>query len=288
MSINEQTFQADGVRLNLAVIEHADPAAPRLLFFHGVTRRWNDYLELMGAVAPRYSISALDFRGHGKSDRTPGAYRVVDYVRDAVAAVQQCRERPVALYGHSLGALAAAGAAAELGGAIRAVILEDPPLCVLGRRIHETPFGPFFQRLRDVVRQGGSTPEISRRLAEIPFDLPGRAESVRLGELRDAATLRYQARCLGQIDPGVLDPLVEGRWMEDYDHEEVCRRIRCPALLLQADQAMGGMLSEADARRAEAAMADCTRIYLPGVGHDMRAGAPEKVQRVVVAFLESL
>lgn len=275
-------------RLNLATGPGDVHETPPLVMLHGVARRWQDFVAVAPVLAGRWRLHLSDFRGHGKSEPAAGWYRVVDYVRDAVAVVKQIGERPVVLYGHSLGALVAAATAAELGGAVRAVVMEDLPLGMLGSRIHETPFGPFFERLRDVVRRGGAVPEMSRRLADIPFDLPGSTQSVCLGELRDAATLRYQARCLSQMDPEVLDPLVEGRWMEDYDQEEVCRQIRCPALLLQADQSLGGMLSDEDARRAEAAMADCTRISLPGVGHDMRAGAGETLTRIVVAFLESL
>src|SRR5262249_38326136 len=55
-----------------------------LLFLHGVGRAWQDISQMLGALAWRWHVCALDFRGHGRSARTPGKYLVRDYVRDAV------------------------------------------------------------------------------------------------------------------------------------------------------------------------------------------------------------
>src|SRR5687767_921873 len=89
---------------------------PPLVLLHGVTRRWQDYAPLLPTLTLRWHVHALDFRGHGKSDRTAeGAYRVADYVADAAALLRDVG-KPSVVYGHSLGAMVAAGvAAAEPG-----------------------------------------------------------------------------------------------------------------------------------------------------------------------------
>jgi pimeloyl-ACP methyl ester carboxylesterase len=86
----------------------------------------------------------------------------------------------------------------------------------------------------------------------------------------------------------VLESLVAGQWLAGYDRAAVLRGIRCPALLLQADWAAGGMLPDADALSAAEQLAQGTRVRLDGVGHLMHWLAREKVVAIVLNFLESL
>ena len=60
------------------------------------------------------------------SARTPGAYRVVHYVSDLIAAVKDAHKKCV-LVGHSLGALVSMGVAAKVPELVTAVVLLDPP-----------------------------------------------------------------------------------------------------------------------------------------------------------------
>src|SRR3954447_21862479 len=108
---------------------------PPLLFLHGVGRLWQDFLPLVPRFACRWQFFAVDFRGHGQSDRAPGKYLVTDYVRDALFVAREVIGKTPVIYGHSLGALVAAAAAAELGALARGTVLEDPPFDVLGPNI---------------------------------------------------------------------------------------------------------------------------------------------------------
>ncbi|MCP4784417.1 MAG: alpha/beta hydrolase [Fuerstiella sp.] len=76
----------------------------------------------------------VDFRGHGNSDRGHG-YAVTDYVDDICNLIHDRVPGPVALYGHSPGAMTVAGVAARLGHQVSAIVMEDPPLQSMGTRI---------------------------------------------------------------------------------------------------------------------------------------------------------
>src|SRR5262252_5981397 len=67
---------------------------PPLLFLQGVLRCWQDFSPLAEALAERWRLHGLDFRGHGRSSRRPGRYRVVDYVEDATAYLRRVCTRP--------------------------------------------------------------------------------------------------------------------------------------------------------------------------------------------------
>ena len=74
-------------------------------------------------------VYALDQRGHGASDRTPGQYGRDGYVEDAAAAIDQLGLAPVVLVGHSMGGLNAYLVAARHPELLRAlVVVEHSPL----------------------------------------------------------------------------------------------------------------------------------------------------------------
>jgi pimeloyl-ACP methyl ester carboxylesterase len=281
----EHTFDAGGPALNFA----SGPASgPPLLLLHGVTRRWQDYVPLFSVFHTRWQVFALDWRGHGRSGRAAGRYRVADYVNEALAFVEHRLREPVVIYGHSLGALAASGVAALAAERVRAVVLEDPPSAGLIRNIRQTPFYTFFVGMRQLAGNGMTVAERTRRL--IDLQMPGEPGQppVRLGDLRDATSLRFSARCLQDMDPEVLTPILEVRWLEGYEQQTVMAGVRCPALLLRGDERFGGMMPVGDVKQLTSPMADCTVIDLRGVGHAVHWLEGEKTVRYVVGFLESL
>jgi pimeloyl-ACP methyl ester carboxylesterase len=281
--INERYLEGKTHTLRIAT---GPDAGPPLLLLHGVCRRWQDFLPIIPALTTRWQVHGLDFRGHGGSDWRTGQYRVADYVEDAVAVLHLLPD-PAVIYGHSLGALVAAAAAAAEPERVRAVVLEDPPSADLLRNIERTPFHAQFTAMRSLAGREHAVAQTSRDLADIRLPAAD-AETVRVGDLRDAAALRFVARCLEQLDPDVLTPVIEGHWLDGFDLESVLRGARCPALLLRADERCGGMLGPAEAATWVAWLPDCVRIDFPGSGHLLHGTASEAVLRVLLPFLESI
>jgi pimeloyl-ACP methyl ester carboxylesterase len=281
----ESLVPAGSVQLNLMT---SDPVGPPLLLLHGVIRLWQTFLPLLPHLVERWQLHGLDLPGHGKSERLMGKYLVADYVRVTAELVRTHFSQPIVIYGHSLGAMVAAGAAAELGARARAVILEDPPLDTMASRIQETWLHSYFAGL--AVHAGSPQPaaRLARELANLVTVDPQTGRSQRLGDVRDAAQLRFMASCLKQLDPAVLRPVIEARWLAGFDWPQVFSRIACPLLLLQADEAAGGMLMDADAALAASLAADCTLVKLSGCGHNMHVGRTQDVANLVHAFLEGL
>jgi pimeloyl-ACP methyl ester carboxylesterase len=260
-----------------------------MLLLHGVLRAWQDFMPLIPALAARWQVDALDFRGHGRSSPRQGHYRVVDYVEDAEAFLRHGCDEPAVVYGHSLGAMVAlAAAAGPAAKCCKAIILEDPPFETVGSRIRETVFLSQFLGMQPLAGSKKSVAEITEALAEIELTTPGTGRITRLGDVRDAVALRFGAHCLKQVDPHVFTSLVSGEWLKGYDLEAILGRVRCPVLLLQGDMAAGGMLTAEDAALLERLLPDCTRIKLEGVGHLIHWMQTETTLRLLIAFLESL
>lgn len=260
-------------------------SGPVLLLLHGVTRCGADWEALFPALAEHWTVVALDQRGHGASPRGD-RYLVTDYIADAVSFVREETAGSVVLFGHSLGAMVAAAVAAELPDRVRGIILEDPPFHTMGNRIPGTAWQAQFLGMRDAARKGGSTEEMAETLAEIRLPSAGGGFK-RLGELRDRASLAWSAQCLAQLDPEVLTPVIEGRWLDGYEFPPAHNRISCPALLLQADPGAGGALTDADAETVLETLADCRHLRFPGCGHNLHRDHPEAVLRAVADFADS-
>ena len=283
--ITELTAEVGGVRLAYAL---GPAAGPPIVLLHGVTRGWIDWTPVLSSLAARWQVWALDARGHGGSEWVGGKYFVVDYADDAIAFINSHLKEPSLIWGHSLGAMVAVTIAATTPHAVRGLILEDPPYHNMGRRIKETTFAALFKGLHSAVIAGGTVDQLARRIASIELPNLETGSTVRLSDLRDAAAIRFSARCLACLDPNVLTPLLAGTWLDGHDYHDAFSRIRCPTLLLQCDSSMGGALSDEDAALAETLIPDCIRVRLRGVGHQAHWLGMPHVMSLFHGFAESL
>ena len=279
---DEIDLTAGPLRLNVAV----GPAnGPPLVMLHGVGRRWQDFAPILPTLASRRHLHLVDFRGHGKSDRAAGSYRVVDYVNDALALLASLH-RPALVYGHSLGALVAIASAATRPELVQAIVLEDPPSAAFMARLSGTAYLATFEAMRRLAGPNRDTAAVARDLGDTLVRTPDGA--VRLSRLRDATALRFMARCLADMDGEALTPAIEGDWMAGYDEAALWRSVRCPTLLLRGDVTAGGMLPDTDADAMRSRMEECIKIDFKGVGHLIHWTAPELTLHHVLAFLDSL
>ncbi|HEV7215130.1 MAG TPA: alpha/beta hydrolase, partial [Chloroflexota bacterium] len=103
---------------------------PALLLLHGLGVDSSIWQAVGRRLSPAYSLLAADLRGHGASEHPQGGYVAVDYAADIAELLERLAGEYGTLFllGHSLGALAALGAAALNPAAVQRLILEDPPL----------------------------------------------------------------------------------------------------------------------------------------------------------------
>lgn len=255
---------------------------PTLLLLHGVTRCGGDWESLMTTLSATWRVIALDQRGHGGSERAD-RYLVTDYVADSVQFVREELATPVIIFGHSLGAMVAAAVAAELQQYVRGIVLEDPPFHTMGNRIAGSVWQAQFLGMQNAGELGGSIEEITDTLADIRLPASGGGFK-RLGELRDRASLTWSAQCLSQLDPQVLTPVIEGRWLDGYDFNKILASIRCPVLLLQGDPSAGGAMSDADAEAAVTSLPSCQKMRFTGCGHQLHRDRPLEVLQALQEF----
>jgi hypothetical protein len=76
--------------------------------------------------------------------------------------------------------------------------------------------------------------------------------------------------------------------MAGYDMPTLLPAIPCPVLLLQADPAAGGMLTDAEVAEALALLPHGHHRRLTGIGHPLHSTHPDDIRDEIEAFLTSL
>ncbi|KAA6223253.1 alpha/beta hydrolase [Streptomyces albofaciens JCM 4342] len=137
-----QKVQVGDVRLAYRCWGDAD--APPALLLHCLGEDGEDWRGVVGQLATTHRVYALDLRGHGASDR-PGEYGFERWRDDVAGFLQELRLGPVALIGHSLGALVALLLAAARPELVERLVVEEaaPPRPGAPRQeVPEPPPGP--------------------------------------------------------------------------------------------------------------------------------------------------
>jgi pimeloyl-ACP methyl ester carboxylesterase len=276
--MHERTLVETPLRLHGG--ENENTRGRQLLFLHGVSRNWRTFHTLCPALNDRFHISALDFRGHGNSERTPNHYRVIDYVDDALQCLEGMNASETIVYGHSLGAMVALAVAAKRPDRVSAIVLEDPPFSTMGENLPNTPLGEYFRGMKRVVESSRDAKELYQSFGSL--EVGGRP----LRELRDEVSLRFAAEGFTMLDPAVFEPIVAGRWLEGYDLASLLRQVRCPVLIFQADGKAGGMLRDDEAQQIADTVRDCRLVHVAGAPHLIHWIQPQTILDAMEEFLQ--
>ena len=268
----------------LAALRFGTRGGPRVLALHG----WLDNAASFAALAdelPECDVVALDFPGHGHSGHRPPRswYHYIDYVDDALAALDELGWQQCAVLGHSLGGAVASVLAAARPARVSKLMLIEA-LGPLGWRP-----GTAVEALRKGFDERATAPAKQLRVFADPSDAV--AARMRANHLSEAAARRLVARSLARVDGGYAwrsDPRLTvatpARIHEDQIREWLAA-IACPTLLIAADPPQPYF----DASLREARMAcvpDLRAVVLPG-NHHLHLEDPVPVAREIRAFLAS-
>jgi pimeloyl-ACP methyl ester carboxylesterase len=283
--IVERTFAARGVRINYA---EGPATGPPLVLLHGLGRRWQVFMSLIPSLSLRWQIFAPDFRGHGKSERMPHAYRGIEYSSDTLQFLREVVPPGAAVFGHSLGGMVLMWIASQHPGLVRAAMLGDNSIRL--RKFSSSMYFDLFTGLRALAASGGSVEDIARGIAEIRLRVPNYPRPVRIGDMpgNDEAYLQWWARCVSQVDPDTYAMTLDNTSREGWDGEAFLRRMTCPTLLLQGDPNLGALMSDDDVALARQILPHAVHVRFEGIGHGLYMQQPEPILRALTNFLDSL
>jgi pimeloyl-ACP methyl ester carboxylesterase len=287
---------SSGTRLAYA---EGPPNGPALLLLHAQSAAWESYANVLPDLARDFHVFAIDFAGHGSSDRTPGRYDVHAIGRDVVDVIDRVIGEPVILSGHSSGGLVAAWVAAEVPDRVRGIVFEDPPFFSTepDRMPQQFNYVDLAKPAHDFLQQSDERDFVA-------YYLGHNAWIEYFGSSRDrfAAYAHKRRRrhpdgpfrfwfmppstnetfaYMHEFDPRFADAFYRGSWQAGFDQRATLAKVTAPSILIHANWRMTdagileGAMTDEDAARAAALMADC-RIERVDTGHGFHVEAPER------------
>jgi (E)-2-((N-methylformamido)methylene)succinate hydrolase len=237
-------------------------AGPTVLLLHGVGLQAEAWEPQIAALAETHRVVAADLPGHGQSDALPGTPALPDYVAWAARLVQALGVGPVALAGHSMGALITLGLVVDRPDLVDRAAL----LCPVYRRSPEARTAVLARAEEISVGRGGIDGPLSRWFG----DEANRLRTRVAGWLRSVPQAGYAA---------AYRAFAEG----DAVYADRIGSISRPLLVLTAD---GDANSNADMTRQMAALAPKGRaVVIEGHRHMVPMTAPDPVNAALRDWL---
>jgi pimeloyl-ACP methyl ester carboxylesterase len=251
----------------LRVLHWGDPAARKLILLHGGGANAGWWSHLAPALASRFHVLALDFRGHGESDY-PGELVVGAFNADLTALIAHLGSPAVSLVGHSMGGHVALDHASR-----------HPSIRSLA--------------LLDIMRGAGRRSRRSARLAlALRRSYPTREEAIR--RFRFVPEAQYADEALrASIAASSLREEPDGRFSYAFDPRwfGVPARprpdlgdVRCPTLLVRGGES--ALLSREGAAEIADELPDVELCEIPEAGHHVQIDQPSRVLDALMGFLQ--
>ncbi|MDQ2953167.1 MAG: alpha/beta hydrolase [Chloroflexota bacterium] len=255
---------------------------PAMLLLHSSLTRSEDWENVFPRLGTRYRTVAYDQRGHGKSERAPD-YGVKAFADDAVHVLRDLMKAPTVLIGHSLGALAAIGAAAQAPDLVAGLVLEDPAM-QWGAPWDTAMYGP----LRDALAANDPT-ALRKAVDRFPLPSPGPRGERTYGEMRGFYASERVLTYFKDVDPAFIDARIAGE-----DAKELISGwlavVTSPTLVLAGEPRLGSNLDDAAEWKLKKGLAskDLTVKRFPGTGHVIHGYRPEQFLENLEPFLRRL
>jgi pimeloyl-ACP methyl ester carboxylesterase len=182
--------------------------------------------------------------------------------------------------------------AAQCPACARGVVVGDAPLDAETWRAAIEPSRARLAFWRQVAGGAYSVDELREVLKDAPMEAGGDAgpPTMRAVFGEEHAVYAWLAGNLYRHDPDMLGMLLDDfpTVVAGYQMEALLPAIRCPVLLLQADPAAGGSMTDAEVTRALPLLAHGRHVLLAGLSHLLFAEQKEPVLQAMEEFLGPL
>jgi pimeloyl-ACP methyl ester carboxylesterase len=241
-----------------------------ILLLHGLMGRASTWWRTSRWLADHGSVVAIDARAHGDSVApTSGPWPTERFVTDVAEVLEELALGPAVVIGHSMGGLHGWELAAARPDLVDGLVVEDMAPDHRGRTA--APWVSWFEAM----------PETFESIAAVrdAFGWPRPSVGDYLAECVREASDGYRL-----LTPHAVAAAIAGEWGE-RDFWGSVRRVKCPALLLEAEESP--IASEQMATMATL-MPRAGHVRVPGTGHLLHDDAPERYRELVSGFLTGL
>ncbi len=242
-----------------------------LVLLHGITDSAQTYAPLLQHIDTTAHVYALDFRGHGYSAKPETRYTTDAYADDVRHFIREVADGPVTLAGHSLGGVVTmqvAGTAPEL---VSQLLLEDPPVYFVNNL--NATYRALFEgvvAISQTLQDGSQSREHwFQVMANAPDPYSGRPGLETMG----AERINLRLDSIALMKPQAMQDALAGAL--EWDSEAALAGIRCPWTLLVGNEALGAVVSAAEADELERTYPANRLVRLDSVGHLIHDQLPD-------------
>jgi pimeloyl-ACP methyl ester carboxylesterase len=248
-----------------AIAVECEGSGPTLLLVHGGTGDRTRWTPLFPLLSSRFTVCAMDRRGHGQSGDSP-SYSLQKEAQD-VAAVVASRPGPVFVLGHSYGGVAVLEAAL-LTDKIAKLVLYEPPL-------QDLDHTAATDRMEVLVRAGDREQAMVTFLQDVVKVSPS--------EIAAMKTRTSWPGLVASIDSAIRQDRALARYRFEASR---FRTLQTPTLLLTGSKTASPQLKLAIGGLVDA-LPDRTLVVLAGQEHNAMDTDREHFADVVTGFLLS-
>jgi pimeloyl-ACP methyl ester carboxylesterase len=275
---HQRWVSVDGQAVN--TIELGEDQGQPLVFVHGLSGSWPNWLEQLPVFAREHRVLAVDLPGFGHSPMPAGEISIAGYARLLDGLLAQRGIDAATVVGNSMGGFIGAELAISHPRRVQRLVL----VSAAGVSTHGTPARRRAEtalRRLDVVL-AGTTAWVAAHSDSITRRPRMREAVLRLvvchpGKL-PAALVAEQVRGAGK--PGFFDAL---QAILDYDVRERLAQIACRTLIVWGER--DRLISVRDADVFAELIANSRKVIYPDTGHMAMLERPEAFNALLKAFL---
>jgi pimeloyl-ACP methyl ester carboxylesterase len=287
----EGLVDAGGIRLQ-HLTWSAGSGRPPILLLHAtgfLARLWQPVAE---TLASRYTVHALDTRGHGDSDKplptqhsAPGTRHPYDwhnFVDDLAAFMDSLGLRGIPIAGHSSGGTTAAHLAATHPGYASALVLIEPIIRPAGFTFNEGRPNDMSEAARRRRTVWSSRGEIVDAYRQRPAFAGWRQDVLALYAEHGAFQRedgQFELKCPAEVEAQVFDNSTS------LDTWDLLPGIACPTLLMRGETTDPYLAMMLDG--AARAIPGARTATVPAAGHLSPMEQPQAVAEIILEFLEA-
>lgn len=259
-------------KLRLHYLDWGDNGRPPMLLLHGglAHAHWWDFLAPL--MIDHYRILALDLRGHGDSEWDEAAeYGVEAHASDISSFIRAMKLNGVTLVGHSFGGQVAIKSAADMNGALDALVVIDSRTRIGDRAarfmdsLRKLP-QPTYRSFEDAVQRFRLLPIDHQTSPEVLHHIACRA----MRQQADGMwTFKFDRRAMVNTKPSDLTAEL--------------RTLRCPLLVIRGAESTLIPASVLNDFVDAAPHAECNAI--PGAHHHVMLDQPRALATAMREFL---
>jgi len=247
---------------------------PPVILLHGATDNGLCWTTLAQSLADNYDVIMPDLQGHGLSDRLNKGFTFKRYIEQVAGLSQMMNLMKPIIMGHSMGADTAANVAVEYPSLPKAIILEDPP------------WGgppPGAKDAEEGMKQGAARVKWLTGLRHLTLE--GIIAESRKSDPQWPEQERLPwARAKQQFD----DSLFSYPVINEHHYSEIIPRIKCPALLIIAENGIVTAETAARAAKLWQSKQPFKWAQIKGSTHNIRRDNFPEYKAVLYNFLKNL